>query len=320
MASVLRGTAARPPPLGRCLPGMHRLPPPQPLRPPPPQQPFSTSAPASMGPESPAYVDIPQTLQPDLPRKRAVKGVLPVPRELFPPRRPDKPGAAYLDAATRAPAPANARVPLAPHHRDYPLLAWKRKMAELRRANLREGLVELYARKKQAARRIGAESERKQREREAILAQPERDDERLTRPTTVAAMAQPAAMVQEDGDGADASTAAAAARRLEARRRRYHQLQQARARERQDLLHTLYMNARHFITNEAQLDAHLNRVFQADAQFTSDANNGYSVWVMNAPTSIKDMMGRGERLPEQLYQKQEERLKRLAESLTGGTI
>ncbi|KAI5309190.1 hypothetical protein KEM55_003836, partial [Ascosphaera atra] len=148
---------------------------------------FSTTPAHSAGPYSPKYVDVPQMLQPDMPRKYQPKGVLPVPRELFPPRRPDKPGSAYLADATIEPSPEKAKT-VPEGHKDYELLKWKKSMAEARRRNLRLGLIELYARKQKITQQMNQESARKQNQRNAILKQPERDDEYFTKPTTVAAM------------------------------------------------------------------------------------------------------------------------------------
>ncbi|KAI5305815.1 hypothetical protein KEM56_003254 [Ascosphaera pollenicola] len=269
---------------------------------------FSTTPKSMMGPESPQYVLIPDTLQDRMPRRRQVKGVLPVPRELFPPRRPDKPGSAYLAAVTPEPS-AHKQINVPESHKDYQLLQWKKRMAEIRRQNLREGLVELYARKKRAVEKISEGSLRKQREREAILSQPERDDDRLTKPTTVAAMEIARGIIPDDPS---------AAAKFEARKLRLVERNQRKMMERQDMLHTLYMNARHFIVTEEQLDAHLRKVF--DDNFENDSVGGTSVWTTGAPSSIKDMMRYATDPEHHGYAKQEERLKKLAETLTGGTM
>ncbi|KAI5290760.1 hypothetical protein KEM54_000559 [Ascosphaera aggregata] len=260
-----------------------------------------------MGPESPQYVNVPAVLQNYMPRKTQPKGVLPVPRELFPPRRPDKPGSAYFAAVTPEPSP-DKKVNVPKGHKDYDLLQWKKRMAKMRRANLREGLVELYARKKQVMKKVSEESARKQKEREAILCQPERDDERLTKPTTVSAMEVVRGVIPNDPS---------AARELQRRRLKYQWLQQKKMHERQDMLHTLYMNARHFITTEKQLEEHLNQVFSK--MFSSDSHDGDSIWVTGAPNSVKDMLNTP-KLGDFAFLKQGDRLKKIAETLTGGTM
>src|ERR1700743_2713449 len=58
-------------------------------------------------PESPAFIDVPQPLQQIQDSKPRAKGILPLPRELFPARRPEKPGQQYLDNVTRDPLPKN---------------------------------------------------------------------------------------------------------------------------------------------------------------------------------------------------------------------
>ncbi|KZZ87969.1 hypothetical protein AAP_05235 [Ascosphaera apis ARSEF 7405] len=267
---------------------------------------FSTTPRFYMGPESPDYVTIPSTLQSDLPRKPSVKGILPVPRELFPPRRPDKPGSAYLADVTPEPSP-NKKLNISEDHKDYELLQWKKKMAELRRRNLREGLVELYARKKRAVGNISGESRRKQLEREAILRQPERDDERLTKPTTVAAMEIVRGVIPDDPSAAE---------KFQARKIELLKRNQRKMRERQDMLHTLYMNARNFIVNEDQLEVALDNAF-TDV-FQNDASAGHSIWITGVPTSIKQMVQHATTPQVYGFKKQEMRMQRLAETLTGG--
>jgi hypothetical protein len=105
---------------------------------------FSTSSSLRVGPESPNYIEVPRTLQPDLPQRPRVKGTLPVPREIFPARRADKLTWAYISAATPEPTRVKTIRKDDPHAES---IEWKRRMAESRRNNLREGLQELYTRK-----------------------------------------------------------------------------------------------------------------------------------------------------------------------------
>src|SRR6201996_3105373 len=98
---------------------------------------FSTSSARSyIPPESPAYIDVPQPLQQVRDIKPRAKGILPLPRELFPARRPDKPSQKYLDNVTRDPLPQNYR----PENELTETGRYKRRMAEMRKSQLRSGL------------------------------------------------------------------------------------------------------------------------------------------------------------------------------------
>ena len=146
---------------------------------------FATTSSLRVGPESPQFIDIPRTIQPSNPAKPKVKGTLPVPRELFPARRADKPRKPYLDAVT--PAPATKRT-VNLKSGNVEKQTFKIKMAELRRQNLRQGLLNLYNRKRVAEETMLNRSMENQARRERVLQQPEPEDERLTRPSIVQAM------------------------------------------------------------------------------------------------------------------------------------
>lgn len=106
--------------------------------------------------------------------------------------------------------------------------------------------------------------------------------------------------------------------------------------DRQDALHTLYMHARSFITNEAQLDAAIEDAFGTVQQPKTFGNRGVSVWA-NMGTdrynsteqpfeSIADKLNKANRSRGTVQDSQgfagitEKRLKRIAEELTGGKM
>ncbi|QKX53659.1 uncharacterized protein TRUGW13939_00738 [Talaromyces rugulosus] len=270
---------------------------------------FSVSSKLRVGPESPNYIEIPRTLQPDLPSKPKVKGTLPVPREIFPPRRADKPTWTYITAATLEPKenPVKADGPHAE------AIEWKNKMAELRRANLREGLVELYQRKLNTDAFMTRRSAAKQARRQRVFDQPPREDERLTRPTVVKAMEPTQGTVLSDPNRE---------KRITVSRQRVLAKQRVKSEIRQEDLHTLYMNARTFITTEAQLDKEIETKFSEDGgrEWDSDSGAGNNVWAKGAPPSIQDIVRNQTTSDAGRWRVEQERMRKVVEELTGGKI
>lgn len=271
---------------------------------------FSSSPASMVGPESPNYIDIPRIVQPFFPQKKKVKGVLPVPREIFPPRRPDKATESYIEAATPEPASNGPKV-----EKDHPLfeqLEWKRRMAEVRRQSLREGLVELYERKQETEYNSFRRSRRRQAQRMEVLKQPPREDERLTAASTMQELLLKKTPVLPDPHAEE---------RLAKARANVKMQQQLETEEKLDAIHSLYMNARNFITTEEQLDAEIERVFPAEAnpEWTSDQKNGENVWNLGPPPTVASMVHRkdDENSRWNLVQR---RTKKIAEALTGGKI
>src|SRR5271170_4449382 len=148
-------------------------------------RPFTTSGKRrSIPPEAPNYIDVPLSHQPELIIPHRPKGILPVPRELFPAKRTDKPSAEYIQNVTMDKLPKNVM----PMETMSDLKKYKTRMTEVRKKNLRESLNELYKRKEVMSRRIAQRSENKQQERERLIGQAEREDARLTNVSTPMAM------------------------------------------------------------------------------------------------------------------------------------
>ncbi|KAK2880134.1 hypothetical protein FQN49_000548 [Arthroderma sp. PD_2] len=271
---------------------------------------FSSTARMMVGPEAPSYIDVPQTIQPDLPRRPQIKGTLPVPRELFPSRRPDKPTETYIADAT--PLPSRTPSKIAPGHPQYELVEWKRKMADARRKNLREGLLELHERKKNSQRRMVARSSAKHNLRTQVLNQPQRDDERLTATTSVSNMKPFKCKVLPD-PGAEERLARSMAK-----------VQEIQAAKREDLvnsIHELYLNAQKFIINEEQLNAEIDRVFPAEnnPDWANGRRAGDNIWNLGPPPTMATL---GNQTKDDLtkWEAVQRRTKKLAEELTGGKI
>ncbi|EEH47037.1 uncharacterized protein PADG_03135 [Paracoccidioides brasiliensis Pb18] len=271
---------------------------------------FSSTPSPMVRPESPKFIEIPRPIQPYYPIKPAVKGVLPVPRELFPPRRPDKPTTAYVEAAT--PEPSSNKPKLQPGDPQFDYVEWKKRMAAIRRQNLREGLVELYARKQKSDAYRAKRSSAKIAQRERILAQGPREDDRLMQPSTIQVMKPSKMPILPDPN---------VEQRLEASRLKYASKQQSKRQQRIDSLHSLYMNARNFIINEEQLNAEIERVFPEgeNPAWTNDEDVGENIWNLGPPSTIESLVHKG-KTQATIWSLGEKRVKKIAEELTGGAI
>ncbi|KNG86168.1 hypothetical protein ANOM_005511 [Aspergillus nomiae NRRL 13137] len=271
---------------------------------------FTSSASLRIGPESPNFVDIPRTIQPDLPSKQHVKGTLPVPREIFPVRRADKPSEEYIAAATPLPSKDTNVDPNDPHAQ---YINWKRRMAEMRRQNLREGLLELHSRKQRTDKSMMQRSSEKQKRRERIFRQPEREDERLTRPSVIQEMLPKRTPVLPDPNREERLTLSKA--RMEAA----NSQKQA---EQQDSLQTLYMNARNFITTEAQLAAEIDRVFPEgeNEAWRNDHQQGENVWNLGLPPTVQSIVNESRKSEAARWDLIQGRVKKLGEQITGGKL
>lgn len=302
---------------------------------------FSTSKTLQIvPPESPYYVDIPESHQAFAPYYRRPKGILPNPRDIFPENRPEKSSPEYIANVTPQPVKKNIKSP----SKLSPTAKHKAKMAEQRRTQLREGLTALHARKQADLTFMSTRSQNKQRNRAALLTQSEREDARLTNVSVPSAMKPVTSQTSLAALEAEVATAKAQhAQKLA----NYQQFTVAKREAKMDALHTLYMNARSFITTESQLRQLLTKQFDDKKRFTNEVADGDSMWQFGPPASVKDMisdatgrprgrsamsgeilssMNPSARLSSSLQGDREqrgrdqERLKRIAEKLSGGKI
>lgn len=277
-----------------------------------------TSIRPSIGPESPRYIDIPEPPQQDVPYKPFVKGILPKPRDIFhgkskrPGRGLEKAQEKYLALRTKEPQPHNVRdVP------DESLLAWKQRMAEMRRKNLREGVEALKDRRVKTQARLTRAGKQKNEEREALLHRPEREDERLTNPSIAVDLQDLMKGKLQDPDREV---------RLQQMKDRAEQKEAARREEREEALHALYMQARNFITNEAQLSQAIDKQF-GTPEDPVDLFDGSSVWDNGPPMSVQDMLQKANQAGGKSAMETKDRtsltnarIKQIAEELTGGRM
>ncbi|KAH0538276.1 hypothetical protein FGG08_005147 [Glutinoglossum americanum] len=281
---------------------------------------FSTTQPNhKYGPESPKFIEVPQPRQSRPPPKRRIKGILPVPRNIFSRRRPTNLTSEYFAAVTPEPTAPEGDVKLTGEQGE--LVAWKRRMAAMRRRNLREGLVGLYNRKKQTDRVTAARSAFKAAERERLLNEKEREDVRLTSPTIPQSLMQLQRGPLPDPDRAQ---------RIAEKVATVQAKQNEKAEERRGHLHTLYMHARDFITTEEQLNEAIERIFVPYPEEFVDSDKGdrgENIWNTGPPETVQEMLNRvnrvGERaadIHEGLAVLTDKRVKRIAEELTGGKM
>lgn len=275
-------------------------------------------------PESPNFVDVPTSFQPDLYVPRRLKGKLPVPRELFPVQRPDKPSPQYIENVTPDMKPEN----MTPASRQTPLGQHRSRMSSLRKQHLRSSLVDLHARKQYIIRQIDARSTAKLEESERLRHQPIREDERLTNVSTPTAML-PRKTTLYTEENAEAI--------WNSKQENVLRQQDKRDSMNSYALHSLYMNARNFVTTEEQLLAEIEKKFlpggrNAEFRRSDFAETGDNIWVKGVPSTVKDLISEsssqtprnGQPPPpsdvKTKYRKDQERMQRIAEELTGGKI
>jgi len=195
-------------------------------------------------------------------------------------------------------------------------------MADMRRTNLRESLVALRERKIEATARRALTSRRNKNQREALLCQPEREDERLTNPSVDSTLQKVLAGGLTDPGRAN---------RLQEKQERVQAHEAVRRENKQDSLHTLYMQARSFITTEAQLAQAIDAEFgtpKEPREFESQS----SIWYKGAPQTVQEKINaiNNVRTPgsergalggtESYAEITRARLKKMAEHLTGGKM
>ncbi|KAK3178127.1 hypothetical protein OEA41_000260 [Lepraria neglecta] len=283
----------------------------------------STCKAAQIPPESPKFIEIPRPVQPSQPFPVHMKGVLPVPRQIFR-RRPkpqdtDKASPEYLADVTPEPIEDKASTASNTDPRTAEFVSWKARQAEARRRNLRESLIELSNRKQRQDRWLAARSNKKQADRNALLSAPERDDERLTNPSVLQSEMPEKHHALPDPDREA---------RLARKRQNVADMEAMREGNRRNALHTLYVNAGNFITTGAQLDSTIDKVFDDLNQFNNDSTAGANVWNLGFPETVQQLLGKANQTPgKKAIDAAEgnagitrERMRKIAEELTGGKM
>ncbi|KAF2110256.1 hypothetical protein BDV96DRAFT_583740 [Lophiotrema nucula] len=276
-----------------------------------------TSTPPSqaLGPESPNYIDVPKTVQPTYDPKPRVKGVLPIPRNVFKTRSPiPKESPEFIDASTQD--KQNVKPPPA-HARDVEFTLYKRRLAETRKTALREGVRELHERKTQTEEQHAAYMDRHWAEMNRARFAPPKDFDIMTTNSVQKGIRD---FLEDQLPSTSRSKI------TEGRRMNYRRRMEKHAAMRQARLHDLYINAREFIVDEEQLDEAIEKAFgteQSPVRWNSKGEmgvgyDGKSPWEGPIPEGAGDMLqklrtGEGVGLAR-------ERIKRVAEELTGGKM
>lgn len=161
-----------------------------------------------------------------------------------------------------------------------------------------------------------------------MLNRPEREDERLTAPSHSLDL-----QALYNGLPADPTRGA----RIEHKLANLAAKATSKQAERLDSLHTLYLNARHFIVTPQQLDTAVDEAFGTPANpVTFDVTGGQygqsenaaSVWALGKPERVQDMLNRANRQGSRSAVESAggyegvngERIRRIAETLTGGKM
>lgn len=87
-----------------------------------------------------------------------------------------------------------------------------------------------------------------------------------------------------------------------------------------DHIHSLYVNARKFITTEKHLLEEIERVFPAtnNPAWENENQHGDSIWNLGAPPTVASIAGGADELSQ--WEQVQGRTKQIAEELTGGKI
>jgi hypothetical protein len=92
--------------------------------------------------------------------------------------------------------------------------------------------------------------------------------------------------------------------------------------ERQDSLQALYVNARTFITTEAQLAAEIEKVFPEgeNEAWRSDHQQGENIWNLGVPPTVQNIVNDSKKSEAARWDLIQGRVKKLGEQITGGKI
>ncbi|KAF2723939.1 hypothetical protein K431DRAFT_282636 [Polychaeton citri CBS 116435] len=278
------------------------------------------------GPESPRYMPVPDPPQSTIPDRPSVKGVLPVPRDIFAGSR-GKDLSDPAEIAKATPLPKHQKEPKKGSREE-----WKAKLAVQRRQNLREGITALRARKTKTETALSQRGLRRQKENFRLAHAPEREDERLTAPSHGLDLD-----ALYHGGLRDPTRA----QRLETKRDNYARHQELKREARMDDLHTLYTNARHFIVSNQQLEDAIDAAFGTPAQpitfgrgssdpilrgFGSRNEPNHSIWAHGRPETVAEMAktaegGKGVSGDAiGMASVNRERVRKIGEMLTGGKM
>ncbi|KAG6040828.1 hypothetical protein E4U41_006960 [Claviceps citrina] len=266
-------------------------------------------------PESPSYIRLPTPPQSDEAKPARVRGHLPIPRDIFPRVGGEaKIKSQYIEKTAARPAK--------PREGNSKAQIWKAALADSRRNNLKDGLHALWTRRLQIDNDRNDRVSRKFQKHNKAGAEPEREDDRLTRPT----------ILQSTMDTKVYPDPNRFSRAAESRAKVLNS-QIAKREARRDAIMELYISASNFIVNENELKSEIDKVFAEDyfrRQSNADYRHGTTenTWgVYGNPPSIGDMTETSSGTSSKVmdldvseFDRSAERQKRIAEDLTGGKM
>jgi hypothetical protein len=285
---------------------------------------LSSTAPSlALGPESPNYIEVPAPVQPTFPRKPQVKGHLPVPRDVFKtrsklPKEKFATADEYLDTfvARATSDPAKVKIP-GPYSQDAEYRLYKQRLAKARKDAFRGGVKELHERKTTTEAVDLARIQKNSAERRALAMAP---------PRTVDVLTQTSIQKGIRDFLTDSLPRTSREDIVKARKKGYEKRLAKQDAARKERLHDLYTNAREFIVNEEQLDEAIEKAFGTDENpvrwdnrgAISSTASGLSPWEGPMPEGVSEKLqslkgGEGVGLAQ-------ERIRKLAEALTGGKM
>ncbi|KAL5606173.1 hypothetical protein BROUX41_006060 [Berkeleyomyces rouxiae] len=230
-------------------------------------------------PESPSFIYVPTPPLSETEKLVPVRGHLPIPRSVFPPAEGDRKVTDEYIKKT-APEPSSEASKLPARHGSAE--EWRRKMAETRRENLKQGLSGLWDRKQtRDAKDAHVKARKLARDKRASQAR-EPWAEQYTRSTILSATAMETAVTPDP----------LRMERAEESRQRTAQIQAQHREVRRDHLVELYMKASKFIVNETQLQQEIDRLFAEDYWVTQpgfyEDGNAWASW--GSPPSVENML------------------------------
>lgn len=214
---------------------------------------FSTTASrleVDIPPESPRFINLPELPQSSEDKLPPVKGVLPVPREIFHRRNN---GSHKIQADFVGQTAPRSRAEEAGEAPKSDRAAWKRALAESRRKALAAGIDKLWARKNTREGRAKQRAESHRRRNLAAANAPEGLDDVFTRGTVTQATLD--TRVVRDPHYRE--------RQLESQART-EALQRDRSEARKDAIQRLYVEAGSFIVSEDDLAKKVDEVFSEE--------------------------------------------------------
>lgn len=281
---------------------------------------FSTTASrleVDIPPESPRFINLPELPQSSEDKLPPVKGVLPVPREIFHRRNngSHKIQAGFVDeTAPRSRAEAAGEAPKSDR------AAWKRALAESRRKALAAGIDRLWARKNTREGRAKQRAESHRQRNLGAANAPEGLDDVFTRGTVTQATLD--TRVIRDPEYKE--------RQLESQARTA-QLQRDRSEARKDAIQRLYVEAGSFIVSEDELAKRVEHIFSENfwqGRGLWQGKTAENVWDANGqPIPVRAMFAGLKGTSYKAVEKYEstvsfttQRQKMISGELTGGAV